>query len=174
MTGHIGRGPGQGSPRGPGSGKPPAPKLDTSPEKQRERSFLAAKMRTWRAQQERDNPDWQGASRPPNRAEIETLARSYSPDALDALVEVVRNTRSAAVARVQAANALLDRGFGRARETVDLHATIEDMTADEARTELARELARLGFEQRPRPAITGPDQAGGGAGEPARLVPDGA
>ena len=62
-----------------------------------------------------------GAGRPPGSPNkstteqtkcISELARSYTQEALETLVDVARNGRSDA-SRVAAANALLDRGFGK-------------------------------------------------------------
>lgn len=59
----------------------------------------------------------EGAGRPAgavNKAtdDIKVLARQYTAEALEALVAVVRESESDA-ARVSAANALLDRGYGK-------------------------------------------------------------
>ena len=50
----------------------------------------------------------------PNKATatLKELAREYTAEALEALVNVVRTTDSDS-ARVQAANAILDRGYGK-------------------------------------------------------------
>jgi hypothetical protein len=54
----------------------------------------------------------------PNKvtAELKDLARQYTQDALDALVEVVRGESDAA--RVAAARELLDRGYGKASQVL--------------------------------------------------------
>lgn len=44
---------------------------------------------------------------------LREAAREYSQEALATLAEVMRNTNEPAAARVSAANALLDRGYGR-------------------------------------------------------------
>jgi len=58
-----------------------------------------------------------GAGRPPGQpnkvaASLRELAREYTPQALHALVRVMQESDSDA-ARVQAANAILDRGYGK-------------------------------------------------------------
>lgn len=62
-----------------------------------------------------------GAGRPPGSPNksttehakcISELARAYTKEALETLIDVARNGKSDA-ARVAAANALLDRGFGK-------------------------------------------------------------
>jgi hypothetical protein len=45
--------------------------------------------------------------------EIRSLARSHTRTALNVLVAVMRNTKATPPARVAAANALLDRGWGK-------------------------------------------------------------
>ena len=46
--------------------------------------------------------------------EIRSLARSHTRTALNVLVAVMRNTKATPPARVAAANAILDRGWGKA------------------------------------------------------------
>lgn len=55
----------------------------------------------------------------PNKAtaEIKTLARQYSQEALKALVNVIRSTDSDS-ARVAAIRELLDRGYGKATQPI--------------------------------------------------------
>ena len=54
-----------------------------------------------------------------NRATIGELARKYANDAIKALVKVATEGDSES-ARVAAANALLDRGFGRPAQSMEL------------------------------------------------------
>ncbi len=49
--------------------------------------------------------------------EIETRAREHAGDAIAALVEVAKDKKSAA--RVAAASALLDRGYGRPKQAIE-------------------------------------------------------
>ncbi len=63
-----------------------------------------------------------GAGRKPGQKnaitiEIETRAREHAGDAIAALVEVARNKESPA--RVAAASALLDRGYGRPKQAIE-------------------------------------------------------
>lgn len=60
----------------------------------------------------------EGAGRPagsPNKAtaKIRDIARQYTEQAIQALVDVLANEREPAAARVSAANSLLDRGYGK-------------------------------------------------------------
>jgi hypothetical protein len=51
--------------------------------------------------------------RPKVVAEIKELARAHTGEAIETLVSIMTNPKSAPAARVSAANALLDRGFGK-------------------------------------------------------------
>jgi hypothetical protein len=50
--------------------------------------------------------------------EIRSLARSHSRTALNVLVGVMRSKDATAAAKVSAANAILDRGWGRAAQAI--------------------------------------------------------
>jgi hypothetical protein len=51
--------------------------------------------------------------RPKVVAEVRELAREHTADAIQTLVSIMTNPKSAPAARVSAANALLDRGYGK-------------------------------------------------------------
>ena len=51
--------------------------------------------------------------RPKVVAEVKELARAHTGEAIETLVSIMTNPKSAPAARVSAANALLDRGFGK-------------------------------------------------------------
>jgi hypothetical protein len=51
--------------------------------------------------------------RPKLLAEVQGLARQYTLEAIQALVEIVKNKKAHASSRVAAANVLLDRGYGK-------------------------------------------------------------
>ncbi len=51
--------------------------------------------------------------------EIRSLARSYTRTALNVLVGVMRSKDATHSARLAAANAILDRGWGRAPQSLD-------------------------------------------------------
>lgn len=64
-----------------------------------------------------------GPGRPPGRKnsstlEIEAKAKKYAGDALKALLDVARNSENDS-ARVAAASALLDRGYGRPKQALE-------------------------------------------------------
>ena len=47
-------------------------------------------------------------------------AREFTMDAINTLVEIMTNRKASASARVSAACAILDRGWGRAPQTVEI------------------------------------------------------
>ena len=56
---------------------------------------------------------------PKSLTEIRSLARSHTRSALNVLVAVMRNTKATPPARVAAANAILDRGWGKATQAIE-------------------------------------------------------
>ena len=76
-------------------------------------------------------PEPQGRAPGVNKAKKEylaRLAREYTLDALNTLVEVATNPLEPAAARVSASNAILDRGYGRVKQIVTLE---EDEAAEQ-------------------------------------------
>src|SRR5262245_13338752 len=57
--------------------------------------------------------------RPKEIAEVKELARQHMPAAIDALVSIMNNTKASDAARVSAATALLDRGYGKPQQHID-------------------------------------------------------
>lgn len=57
--------------------------------------------------------------RPKEDPELKALARAHTATAVETLVEIMKGKRSPAAARVSAAQALLDRGYGKPPQTVD-------------------------------------------------------
>jgi hypothetical protein len=51
--------------------------------------------------------------------EISSLARSHTKTAINVLVGVMRSRNATHAARVSAANAILDRGWGKAAQTLE-------------------------------------------------------
>jgi hypothetical protein len=51
--------------------------------------------------------------RPKVVAEVKELARAHTGEAIETLVSIMTNHKAAPAARVSAANALLDRGYGK-------------------------------------------------------------
>ena len=56
---------------------------------------------------------------PKSITEIRSLARSHTRSALNILVQVMRNKDATPAARVSAANAILDRGWGKAIQAIE-------------------------------------------------------
>ena len=56
---------------------------------------------------------------PKSVTEIRSLARSHTRTALNVLVDVMRSKDATAAARVSAANAILDRGWGKATQSIE-------------------------------------------------------
>lgn len=55
---------------------------------------------------------------PRSVTEIRSMARSHTKTALNVLVAVMRNTKATPPARIAAANAILDRGWGKATQAI--------------------------------------------------------
>jgi hypothetical protein len=59
------------------------------------------------------------AGRPKIPAELREMARAASPQALQALIEVMADKAAPQSARVSAANSILDRGYGKPAQPID-------------------------------------------------------
>ena len=90
-----------------------------------------------------------GAGRPagqPNKAtrELKTLAQEYTSEAIKALAEVMRDKTAPAIARVKAAEALLDRGHGKPTQQVEARTSpLEDLSDEELAAGIAALQAAL-------------------------------
>jgi hypothetical protein len=58
--------------------------------------------------------------RPKQAFKLSELARTYTAEAVKTLVQIMRNKKIPAAARVTAVSALLDRGYGRPAQSIDL------------------------------------------------------
>jgi hypothetical protein len=58
---------------------------------------------------------------------LEDLAKTHAPDALKMLALVMKNSRHPAGARVSAAVAMLDRGYGKPREAIEHSGEVDVM-----------------------------------------------
>ena len=56
--------------------------------------------------------------RPKVLADVQELARQQSPEAINTLVAIMQNEKAPPAARVAAANALLDRGYGKPTQPI--------------------------------------------------------
>lgn len=57
---------------------------------------------------------------PKTPAEVKALAREYTPDAIKALYKEMTSAKASSANRITAAIALLDRGWGRPRQEVEV------------------------------------------------------
>ena len=63
--------------------------------------------------------------RPAILGELREAARGYSQEALEVLASVMRDTEAPPAARVTAARELLDRGFGKAAQSVEMDVKVD-------------------------------------------------
>lgn len=96
--------------------------------------------------------------RPKGVKEVAELARAHTDEAMKALVSIAKNSKAPPSARVAAAEALLNRGWGRSPQEIKLEAdvavTVDRMTPEERQRRIAALLAKVA------PAV-----AGGGEGD---------
>jgi hypothetical protein len=59
--------------------------------------------------------------------EIRSLARKYTHKALNTLVSIMVEPKAPAAARIMAANSLLDRGWGKAAQLVDVQGEVKQL-----------------------------------------------
>jgi len=84
----------------------------------------------------------EGAGRPkgvPNKAtaDVKEAAQAFTADALNTLASIMRNDQQPAAARVAAASAILDRGHGKPKQSLDLDANVvlNDVASEPEETE---------------------------------------
>jgi hypothetical protein len=73
------------------------------------------------------NPGGRSPRIGPNGETAAQLARKHTVEAIECLVEVTNDKRAMAIARVSAANALLDRGWGKPTEYVEANVTTDSV-----------------------------------------------
>lgn len=78
---------------------------------------------TW-AKGKSGNPGGRSPRIGPNGETAAQLARMHTALAVQTLADVLESPKAPAIAKVAAANALLDRGWGKAKETIDLDANL--------------------------------------------------
>ena len=89
--------------------------------------------------------------RPREVGHVRDLARQRTEKAVETLATIMEDAKAPASARVTAAQALLDRGWGRAPQTLNVAGRskdIKDLTDEELQAELAEVTERLSPEQR--------------------------
>ena len=96
--------------------------------------------------------------RPKEEHDLKELARTKTKAALDTLSSIMTSKKTPAAARVSAACALLDRGYGRPNQMTEIKSDVIGLIDDSNMLELARQVAfliRLGStiqEQQEQPA----------------------
>ena len=61
-------------------------------------------------------------------ADIRVMAQTYGPEAVDILAEIMRDESKPDAARIAAAKELLDRGFGKSPQSLDLSSSDGTLT----------------------------------------------
>jgi hypothetical protein len=82
--------------------------------------------------------------RPKAIVEVKELARQHTPQAIETLAKIMMNDEAMAAARVAAATVLLDRGWGKAAQSLDV--TVKHTFIDALREleRIRREAAAMG------------------------------
>jgi len=88
------------------------------------------------------NPSGRPRATLPDGRSLSDLAKEHTQSALAALVSILDDKRASASARVQAASALLDRGWGRPTQSIEM-SNSRLSPADELDAAVRREEARL-------------------------------
>lgn len=101
------------------------------------------------------------SGRSPVIQHVRDLARVHTVEAVGVLVEIMRDKYQPAPARVAAASQILDRGYGKPTQPIDVkpRTSAEDFTDDELKV-----LAGLGVE-----SIDGAEPPEEGEGEPSQV-----
>ena len=78
------------------------------------------------------------------------MARALGEDALNVLASIMRDAKAPASARSAAAQAILDRGFGRPKQTheVNVPGEFDHLTDDELQQQVLNDVAELGVDLR--------------------------
>lgn len=76
-------------------------------------------------------------------ADIKQLAKAAAPSAIETLVSVMQSPNSPPAAKVAAAGVLLDRGYGKAPQTIDANVNWSDNLGDHEQRALLSALAAI-------------------------------
>lgn len=114
-------------------------------------------------------PGVPNGGRAPSLKHVRDLAREHTEEAVAALTEIMNNKKAPAAARVSAANAILDRGFGRVPSDIPL--TDEKPITEFTMQQLIRAAARH-FEDEDRRRRNG-NGVGGPYIEGEKVAPSG-
>jgi hypothetical protein len=78
------------------------------------------------------------------KADVKALAQEQGPEAIAQLTAIMKDASAPYAARVSAATALLDRGYGKPAQTMDVNANISaTITRESARDIIASKLASI-------------------------------
>ena len=88
-------------------------------------------------------PSLGAARRPSLLREVEVLARTHTAMCVDVLAEIARDKKNPAVARVAAADSLLDRGWGKSPLIVQVDSPVETMSDEMLAREIKRRLMEM-------------------------------
>jgi hypothetical protein len=80
--------------------------------------------------------------RPKVVGEVQVLARKYAPEAIETLRGIMENIDAPPTARISAAIALLDRGFGRPHQTSEVR-TVQKPVSEMSDEELIARIREL-------------------------------
>ena len=94
------------------------------------------------------------SGRPSVPVDVKLAAKAYTHDMIDVLVDVALNPKSPPSARVAAANAILDRGHGRA--TQPMEATVEKIDFAQIHLEVLKEMSEAGRRDQQRRGFVPP------------------
>lgn len=86
----------------------------------------------------------EGAGRPKGQrnkltADVKVIAQSYGEEAIDLLAEIMRDQKAPHAARVAATKEILDRGYGKAHQSLDHTSSDGSMTPAKAAREMSDE-----------------------------------
>lgn len=78
--------------------------------------------------------------------EAQALARTHTSTAISVLAEIMQNGENPAAARVAAANSLLDRGWGRTTQRVELSTPLDRMGDEDLQARIQKRLMEIAQE----------------------------
>ena len=78
--------------------------------------------------------------------EAQALARTHTTAAISVLAEIMQDGKNPAAARVAAANSLLDRGWGRATQRVEIATPLDRMGDEDLQVRIQQRLAQIAQE----------------------------
>jgi hypothetical protein len=94
-----------------------------------------------------EGPVGQSRGSETNPPEVKELARAYSEEAIKTLATVMKDKKAPASARVRAANAIIDRAYGKPTQHIEAHVDLIDRLSLSEQEALSAALAVLGDEE---------------------------